>query len=269
MDVAEHAHGLDDLRVAQAATGEVLRFDGCAIGLGEQGHGALLGRPRDEHLHQRADERHDAEPRVDERHEREKDQRCGRVEDRRDGRRRDELAQRAQVGESLRRAAGQAAQGGAKGGVEDPVAQARVKALAGAVQHARAEEVEQFHHDVGADDHGEEHPQRALVAAVHHAVVDLEHEPGRHQHEQAGAQAVADHGAKDRRLLAQCVAHWRGLRRGGAGFHRGRASLMRAAGRGKVSGGTPSATRAYCGHSVAASLAAGASSSRPNSKLSV
>ena len=217
MDITQHAHGFDDLGVSQRAAGVALCLDGRTIGLAEQRHGSFFSGPGNGHLHQGTGQRHETQPGADERHQDQEDERCRRVKHGRHGAGGNELTQSTQVGEGLRCATGHTTQIGREGGFKKAVPKGAINAFASTVEQACPKQVEQFHHGIGQQDHGKQPPQGAFASAVDDPVVNLQHEPCGHQHQQTGDHAVPHHTAKDGHLLAQGASDGQGL----GGLHEG------------------------------------------------
>ena len=189
VNVAQHAHGLNHLRIAQRAVGVLLGGNGVAVRGHQRRLGVALVEPADEHLQQRADNRRPAQHRADSKHQRQKHQRDRRFHQRQQRRRAEKIAQRAQVVERLQAAAGDFFQIRLEDGAENPLAQLGVELGAGLVHDLRACPFQHLHQHISAQHRQRQHGQCQVVAAVDDAVIDFEHVAAGREHQQAGKQA--------------------------------------------------------------------------------
>jgi hypothetical protein len=193
-----HAHGFDDLAVAQAVAGKGLRLAGNAVGFLERRVGVAFGQVGDQGLQEGAHHRQEAEDGMDAEHRDDEDERHGRIHEGIHQRTRQKVAHAAQVLDGLHADARQAAQAGFENGVEDAFADRVVEAARDLAQDAAARPFEHLHDGVGEEDHEGEHGERHAVAAVDHPVIDFEHVPGGRQHQHADEKAEKERPAQCR-----------------------------------------------------------------------
>jgi hypothetical protein len=110
----------------------------------------------------------------------------------------------------------------ARGGLEHARRQARVQACADPHQHAAAHGFQRRHEQVRGQHEPGQQPQRGLVAAGQHAVVDLHHVQRRQQ--QQHVDEAAEHGDRPQRAAQLAQRGTQVLGGGGRRVgHRGRA----------------------------------------------
>ncbi|MNF88935.1 hypothetical protein D3C84_714390 [compost metagenome] len=180
----EHAQGLDHFSVVQRAVHIDRRLHAQAIGFAQPRARRQFAPQRQADQHQGEHQCQHAEPGVkDERHQQE-DRQPGCIEQGDQALPGNQLAQRCQVGEHLRRVGVVLAQAASEGGVENPLAQGFVQPRAHANHHLAAHPLDQgAEHEQSQGDQGE-HEQGGFVATGEYPVVHLHHVERRHQHQQ-------------------------------------------------------------------------------------
>ncbi len=196
---AEHAHRLDHLGVAQVVAGQLAGLDRQLAGLGQRRTGGAFVEPGEGHQGQRADQREQAEPGVEEEDHQQVDREPGCVEEGEQRLAGDELAQGGQVVQRLAGLLAAGAQVAFEGGGVDPPVQLAVEAFADPHQDEAAQRLQRAHEDEHAKRHQGQHQQGDFVGRGQHAVVHLQHVQRGHQHQQV------DHPG-ERRHAAQCAA---------------------------------------------------------------
>ena len=188
VNVPQHPHRLNHLRIAQRVVCIGLGPNRAAVGLQHVGRGAALIQNPHRHLQDGAQHGRPTKPRAHQKQQRHENQRNGRLHHCTHRRARQKFANGAQVVHGLNRSATQATQIARVNAVKHPVGQYLVEQLARLVHRFRARPVQRFHHHIGGHHHQRQHPQRHVAAAVHHAVVHLQHVHRGHQHQQPAQQ---------------------------------------------------------------------------------
>ncbi|MNC30043.1 hypothetical protein D3C75_783150 [compost metagenome] len=150
-DGRQHAHGLDDLGVAQVVVGIGGGGHGCLVGLGQRFARAGLGQPGEADQQQRADQGNDPEQGVNQGDHHQIDGRPWRVEEGEQAVAGEELAHLGQVLQGLRGVAASAAQIALEGSGEHALVKHHVESVADADQHAGAHHLQHSHQNVKAD----------------------------------------------------------------------------------------------------------------------
>jgi len=174
-DGVQHAHGGDDLDVAQGIGREGRGARPRRVGFGQRLLGQALGEQSHGQEQDRSGQRNGAEQGMEQENHRQEDDRPGRVEEGEQAGPGEELAHLCQVMERLQRVSRIPAQCVLKCRLEDAVIERLIEAQAQAHQQMgacpfqdRGDDVEKQHHDA-------ERNQRGLVAAAQHALGELEH----------------------------------------------------------------------------------------------
>ena len=185
----QHAQGMDHFRIHQLVIGKLVGFHRHGVGIGQQ----FFGGPLHQKSHRQQD--HDpgqgkpAQPRMQEKTERQVDRRPRRIEKGGQPGPGQKLAQIGQVGDGLPRVAAAFVQDGLKGRREDVFVDFFLQARAGAHQQARAHPFQQAHQYIHAQDQAGQHHQGRNAAAGQHPVVNLQHVDRRRQHQGIDAEA--------------------------------------------------------------------------------
>ena len=189
MNVAQHAHGLDDLGVAQRAVGVLLGGDGAAVGLHQRGLGATLVEPAHHRQHQGKHQRHPAQHRADQKQQHRAHQRHGHLHHGQQRGRRQKIAHLPKIVQRLLRAAGNAAQVGLENRLKNTSGQLRIQGIASGAHQFATGPLQHFHEHIHAQHQQGQHDQRGMAAAVDYAAIDFQHVASGRQHQQAGEQA--------------------------------------------------------------------------------
>ena len=184
VDVVQHAHGLDDFGVAQRAVGILLGRDRRAVGLGQRRVGAAFIEPRQAYLHQRPRHRGPAQHRAGEKQDEHEHQRDRGLHERAQHRVMEKVAHGTEVVHGLYARRPHAPQIGLVHGLKDARRHALIEQLPGLAHGLGARPVEHLHDDVSDDENHRQHDEGGVAAAVHHALIDLEHVGGGCQYEQ-------------------------------------------------------------------------------------
>ncbi|MNZ72216.1 hypothetical protein D3C78_905910 [compost metagenome] len=193
-DGRQHAHGLDDLGIAQVVVGVGGGGHGRLVGLGQRLARAGLGQPGEADQQQRADQGDDPEQRMDQGDDHQIDGRPRCIEEGEQAVAGEELPHLGQVLQRLRRVAAGAAQVALERGGEHALVEHHVEPVADADQHARAHHLQQRHQHEQAEHQQGQHQQGGDIAADQGAVVDLQHVYRRRQHQQVDHPAEGGQG---------------------------------------------------------------------------
>ncbi|MNO68445.1 hypothetical protein D3C76_592770 [compost metagenome] len=182
VDRRQHAHRLDDLGVAQVVVGIVAGGEGGLVGFGQGFLRGLFGEVGQRHEDQRADQRHQAEQRVDQVGHQQVDRRPGRIEEGEQAIAGEKLPDLRQILQGLGRVAARAIEVALEGGGEHAAVEVHVDAVADPYQHAGADHLQARHQQEQPDHQERQHGQGGDVATDQRPVVHLQHVDRWRQH---------------------------------------------------------------------------------------
>ncbi|MNQ82059.1 hypothetical protein D3C85_971010 [compost metagenome] len=181
-DRRQHAHGLDDLGVAQVVVGVLGGGEGGLIGFGQRFLRRLLGEPGQGHQNQRADQRDQSEYRVNQIGDQQVDRRPRCIEESEQGVAGDELTNLGEILQGLGRVTSGAVQVALECSGENASVEVHVEAVADPDQYAGADHFQRGHQQEQTHHQDRQHRQRRDVATDQGSIIDLQHINSWRQH---------------------------------------------------------------------------------------
>ena len=189
LQIADHAHRLQHLRVAQLALQVAGGFTTGHIGRFGRGNCLPVSKPCQRCLNHSENQRENTQPGVQEKGDCNIDRRPRRIKEREDAAAGQKLPNLDQIPKSPRRACGSLVEVRVKTRIENARAELLVKAHAGPDQHPRAQPFRTRHHAKQEQRDQRHRQQGQLALADQNAVKNLQHVDGRRQHEQVREKA--------------------------------------------------------------------------------